>query len=207
MKIVNMTSHRLSMYGPGEDGEEVVVATYEPSGMVARVAHTDSEEIVHTDHGPARLLTQRFGDVYVAVDGERREMPDPEPGTLLVVSGMVASRLPDRDDVVTPSELVRDEAERVIGCRAWGRRAHVDSRGDEGEKIEVRVPANLIAALERYGEGRGITDRAEALRRLMAEQLKADEVNRTNGLLQALIDDLHMELGVCEQKLREALSK
>ena len=38
-----------------------------------------------------------------------------------VLSRVVKTALPDRDDLVVPDELVRDDAGRVVGCRRLSR--------------------------------------------------------------------------------------
>lgn len=45
-------------------------------------------------------------------------LPNPRPGTLYVVSVIVAERLPERDDLRVPGEQIRDEQGRIIGCRS-----------------------------------------------------------------------------------------
>jgi len=77
MKIVNLTSHVLRL----NDGTE-----YMPSGTVARV------ESVHVYRNDICYI--HFGDVI--------NVPPPEDGTLYVASALVSSRLPDREDVVSP---------------------------------------------------------------------------------------------------------
>lgn len=41
--------------------------------------------------------------------------------TLLIVSRLVAEACPERDDLVVPDDTVRDDAGRIIGCRALAR--------------------------------------------------------------------------------------
>jgi hypothetical protein len=48
-------------------------------------------------------------------------LPEPVPGTLLLVSRVVAEASPERADLVVPYELVRDEDGRVLACRSLGR--------------------------------------------------------------------------------------
>jgi hypothetical protein len=48
-------------------------------------------------------------------------LPDPAPGTLLLVSRIVAEAARGRTDLVVPYDLIRDDAGRVIGCRSLGR--------------------------------------------------------------------------------------
>jgi hypothetical protein len=38
-----------------------------------------------------------------------------------IVSAMVRAALPDRKDLLVPSQQVRDDAGRVVGCKTLGR--------------------------------------------------------------------------------------
>ena len=102
MKLVNLTPHRITFVR--EDGPNLA---FEPSGIVARVTAT----------------TVRVGDfcgipithtVYDEVCG----LPDPEEGTVYIVSSIVAHAVPEREDVFIPNESVRDESGRIVGCRS-----------------------------------------------------------------------------------------
>lgn len=80
MTIINLTPHIVRL----NDGRE-----FPPSGTVARVDswHTEPDE-----RGVCRVE-------YGAVTG----VPGPVADTLYIVSGLVAGRLPDREDVVSPA--------------------------------------------------------------------------------------------------------
>ena len=79
MKTINLTPHDVRL----NDGRE-----FPPSGQVARV--TAGYEPI----GP---------DMFRATFGEVVGLPSPELGTIYVVSGMVASAVPERADVVSPA--------------------------------------------------------------------------------------------------------
>lgn len=51
------------------------------------------------------------------------DLPDPEPGTLLIVARPVADAVTDRHDLAYPHRAVRDDRGVVVGCRALGRPA------------------------------------------------------------------------------------
>jgi hypothetical protein len=55
--------------------------------------------------------------LYQAEFGEVEGLPEPAEGVLYVVSMLVRQAVPERTDVASPGELVRDEQGRVIGCR------------------------------------------------------------------------------------------
>ena len=57
--------------------------------------------------------------VEVVVFGQVEGLPAPQPGVYYIVSGLVLSAASDRPDLLAPGQPVRDEAGRVIGCKAW----------------------------------------------------------------------------------------
>ncbi len=84
-----------------------IAISYESEG-IARVT-TKSAQVGTVDGVP--LIRQEFGEV--------EGLPEPEEGTYLIVSRMVASALPGRRDLVVPADLVRNGKGEVIGCRAF----------------------------------------------------------------------------------------
>lgn len=105
MIIKNMTPHAVNFVD--QDGD--ILRTVEPSGTVARVS-VKTETIGKIDGIP----------VTSSVYGEIENLPEPEEGTVFIVSSLVAGRT-DREDVFIPNESVRDEQGRIIGCRSLGR--------------------------------------------------------------------------------------
>jgi hypothetical protein len=89
MKIVNLTPHTINVRIGDND------VSFPPAGTVARVA-TTSEVVAHVDVSPgvtAPIARQAFGEV--------TGLPEPESGTLFVVSVLVAQAA-KRPDVVSP---------------------------------------------------------------------------------------------------------
>lgn len=101
MKIRNLTPQVLNILN--DYGATVVV---EESGQVARCKQI--EKFVGILPGAIEVTRQ-----VVKVEG----LPAAEPGTILVVSRMVAELCKDRTDVYVPGPLVRDEEGRIVGCR------------------------------------------------------------------------------------------
>ena len=99
--IVNLTPHAITVVGHG---------TIPPSGDVARVSVRD---IPASDVGGYPVSTQQTGDV--------TDLPGPVPGVYYLVSTMVRLALPDRMDLLSPGQLVRDDAGRPIGCQTLNR--------------------------------------------------------------------------------------
>jgi len=102
MKLINLTPHPINL----------PAGTIQPEGQVARVAvsyalprHIDAEGL-----GCVKLVRPTYGDV--------TNLPDPKPETMFIVSGMVQQACPDRDDLVVPAELVRDDQGRIVGANS-----------------------------------------------------------------------------------------
>ena len=103
MEIINLTPHTITFL----DGNNSVLATVEPSGVVARAAQT-REAVGEVNGIPVNQCS------YGAVTG----LPDPQPETIYIVSVLTAQACPERSDVYIVDDSVRDENGRIIGCRA-----------------------------------------------------------------------------------------
>jgi hypothetical protein len=101
MQYVNLTPHVLNVHRP--DGSVMDVA---PSGQIARVA--SRSVLVEIDDDGVEHFAVEYGEV--------TGLPAPQPGVLLVVSGMVAAAAP-RSDVRSPGDLVRGPDGQPAGCR------------------------------------------------------------------------------------------
>lgn len=96
----NLTPHELNIVTA--DGILDVPA----SGTVARCSQREiSVDIIHG----VEITRQVFGAVV--------DLPEPEDGTYYIVSRIVAAACEDRDDLLIPGPLVRDDAGNVIGCK------------------------------------------------------------------------------------------
>jgi len=82
-RVVNLTPHVVRL----NDGTE-----YPPSGTVARVS---TKYVQIRKLGSIPIYKTDFGNIV--------GLPEPEDGVIYVVSGMIASATPDRDDVVSPA--------------------------------------------------------------------------------------------------------
>lgn len=103
MTIISLVPHALHI--SLADGSIREIA---PSGVVARVS--TKEEIVGVVEG---------AEVTRIVFGEVEGLPPREEGKMFIVSRLVASAVPDRDDLLIPGPLVRDEKGVVIGARGF----------------------------------------------------------------------------------------
>ena len=104
--ITNLTPHQITIV---DESGTIVRAI--PSAGVARAAVT-STPTGRLDGVP--LVAQTYG--------RPEGLPEPKPGVYLVVSLVTAQAAEaagrDTDDLLLVADLVRDDAGRVIGCRA-----------------------------------------------------------------------------------------
>lgn len=103
-KMINLTPHTINFV---TNGIKIVI---EPSGEIARVTCT-SKVVDIINEIP--VTENEYGEV--------TGLPDPEEGTIYIVSSIVAQRCKDRTDVFIPSDSIRDEKGRIVGCKALGR--------------------------------------------------------------------------------------
>lgn len=101
--IINCTPHAISFV----DDAGKVIRVVEPSGILPRVSSTIT--VVGDIDGIPDEITS-YGEVV--------GLPEKQDDTILVVSAMVAARVPDRDDIRIPGRQVRDDKGRIIGCKS-----------------------------------------------------------------------------------------
>ena len=97
MKFKNLTSHSICEVTTGQ--------TIPPSGVVARVK---SSTVKVGEHASAPIYTSTFGEV--------EGLPEPEEGTIYIVSALTLNAVANRLDVVAPGNLQRDQDGNPIGC-------------------------------------------------------------------------------------------
>lgn len=94
--IMNLTPHAIVL--PDR--------TIEPSGQVARCSEIT---IPVSMFDGVEIVVRRYGEV--------TGLPEPQDGVLYVVSMLVRMARPDRHDLVSPGDLIRDNAGKIIGCK------------------------------------------------------------------------------------------
>ena len=143
LKLVNLTPHVVKLLTT--DGIEIVLT---PEPIAARcTVDRHTQGTVHTTDGPVALATVDFGEV--------RDLPNPQPGTLYVVSRLVADMVPNRDDVAFPDDVIRSEWGRVITARVLARVVPglatngtcpsplADTRSEEPRRTAVACPETM----------------------------------------------------------------
>ncbi len=102
MSIINLTPHEINIYNAQK---ELIISV--PSSGQARVQTRTAQ--VALEHG-----IPLFHTVYGEVEGLPGEQPGDE--VIIIVSLLVKQELPDRLDLFSPGELLRNEAGQPIGC-------------------------------------------------------------------------------------------
>lgn len=110
MNIVNLTPHDIRIYDA--DGKNII-KTYPASGTVARVK--SSTEIVGEVDG-IEIVRTTFGEI--------EGLPNPQPGTIFIVSLLVLQAAAGkRDDLIGPDtgpgSVVRDAERQIVGVRRF----------------------------------------------------------------------------------------
>lgn len=108
--LINLTPHTINIVLPSGAIYDVPA-----SGQVVRCAQSET-----------RLFDLQMGDgisipVSGQVFGEVIGLPEYQEGIFYIVSRLVASACPDRDDLLVPGPLVRNEDGQPVGCRGLGR--------------------------------------------------------------------------------------
>jgi hypothetical protein len=96
MTFVNLTPHVIKL----------PYKTIEPQGIVARCEETTKVE-GYIDG--VEIVVRTYGNVY--------DLPNPNPDTIYIVSILVRLARPDRTDLASPGDLIRDDAGQIIGCK------------------------------------------------------------------------------------------
>ena len=105
--IINLTPHAVNVIG----NDNSVAITIPASGNVARCSQTiDIIGNITLDSVDIPISSSSYGEVV--------DLPAPQVGVYYIVSRLVMSACPARQDLLVPNDLVRDEAGRVIGCRS-----------------------------------------------------------------------------------------
>ncbi len=114
MRIVNLCPHEIDLRLP--DGTQIVIP---PSERPARVRVMRYE--------PEELKLERTGEAPVAIPvssscfGDVDDLPAPASGTCFVVSYPVAYACAQRDDLLVPDDLIRDDHGTVVACQSLTR--------------------------------------------------------------------------------------
>lgn len=106
MNFINCTPHPINLL----DVADNLVMALPKGDVIPRLAQ--STKIVDVVSGVSITETQF---------GATQDLPEPNGENLYIVSRLVLSANPNRNDLVVPNELVRDENGNIIGCKSLAR--------------------------------------------------------------------------------------
>ena len=107
MKLKNFTPHNVVIV---INATKIVI----PSDGIARVTETKTvTPSIDVDGVIIETFKSSFGEV--------ENLPPQEDGVMVIVSAMAASAAKDRNDLLVPGELVRDNDGNIIGCKSLRR--------------------------------------------------------------------------------------
>jgi len=116
-EVVNLTPHAIHLYENRYDIDPNVdkpLATFEPSGVVARVqAKTISM-------GNILIGKLRVGET-ITIHQEVNNVPNPREGVLYLVSYLVADSLKGRADIFCGANFVYNDRRQKVGMRTFGK--------------------------------------------------------------------------------------
>lgn len=106
-KLVNLTPHQVVLY----DGDTPVLS------LKGEPASPRLQEDMD------QVCVIKFDDIDIPVHkitlGAVNYLPKFVPGVYLIVSRMLAERVPERTDLLVPVDMVRAPDGRILGCRGF----------------------------------------------------------------------------------------
>lgn len=102
--MLNRTEHEVKVYN--------TVGAIIPD----KVLEQYKEEPIRVSCESRKVGTIEGVDIYENVYGEVTGLPEYQEGTYYVVSAMVRQALPHRKDLLSPGQLIRNEAGQPVGC-------------------------------------------------------------------------------------------
>ena len=104
VQFINCTPHAVTVMN---DNNEVILSLPK-SGLIPRLSQTTQ----------LRYILRNI-PITETVFGQTVDLPNPEPYTFLIVSRLVLEANKDREDLLVPNDIVRDESGNIIGCRSF----------------------------------------------------------------------------------------
>lgn len=106
-KLLNLTPHAINVLAEDKTPHFILP----PSGTVARVSTTRQRvDVIYSEQAPEGISVfgVRFGEVV--------GLPAEADDVFYVVSALVKTACPNRTDLLSPGELVRNDDGHPIGC-------------------------------------------------------------------------------------------
>ncbi|MDE3723724.1 hypothetical protein PWG71_20225 [Nocardiopsis sp. N85] len=126
MPVVNLTPHVVTVV----DEDARVIRTWPGAADPARV-EAERVPMGHLDDDKCRGLVP-----LIVERRTRANLPEPREGVWFIVSSVVGSAHPERDDLLIPSDLVRDKRGVVTACRSFVISGRSPKKG-KGRAMEI----------------------------------------------------------------------
>lgn len=104
IKLVNCTPHDVNLITKNGN------ITFPRSGIIPRLTEQQVKINSINSNGIEIDIMQKS---FLEPEG----LPEPQEGTIYIVSALVAGAV-NRDDIVIPNDIVRDDQGIIIGCRS-----------------------------------------------------------------------------------------
>lgn len=115
MRLINLTPHTVTII---TKTKSVVVQPSEEFDPPRVITEKGERSEIELSNGVAIPVMEMCLTSHIDSD---TPMPKPEKDTFYIVSRIVAGAAPDRDDLLIPGALVRDEKGNVTGCLGLSR--------------------------------------------------------------------------------------
>ena len=102
--IINKTPHRVIIL----DSDNRIIKCYASLPPVIRINYIKKRENSTLEGVPICRVESNMVE----------NLPDPQPGIYYIVSSAVKTELSQRYDLLTPSEIVRDDYGNILGCKS-----------------------------------------------------------------------------------------
>lgn len=106
MNLINMTPHDITIVDVNGNIIKVIPA----SGKLIRLAQFTVSAGFTVDDVPITITSY----------SEPNGLPDYELGKFYIVSQLIKSAIPYREDLLVPAEMVRDDKGNILGCKSLG---------------------------------------------------------------------------------------
>ena len=100
--LINLTAHTITEVTTG--------AIIPPSGRVARVKSSTKKVASFVGYP---IFESTFGQV--------EGLPEPQEGVMYIVSALCLRACPERDDLLSPGNVMRSEEGKIVGCIGFRR--------------------------------------------------------------------------------------
>lgn len=102
--IINKTPHRVIIL----DDDNRIIKCYASLPPVIRINYVKKRDNTALDGVPISRIECNNVE----------NLPDPQPGIYYIVSNAVKTELSQRYDLLTPSEVIRDDYGNILGCKS-----------------------------------------------------------------------------------------